>query len=260
MSGAQLDEVAWASPWSARATGEKVLLSGGLLACAVGLPAWPTAPVCTAVALLLLLGPAGVPVRVLWRVAWALGGFIALGFLSLAVTQAPVTASPGLVWSWGALAVTRLSLGEAAGTTAHCVAGTCSMLLLATTTPMTRLLRWAGRRGVPATVVEVADLTYRFVFMLLDTLHAVHDAQAARLGYRDLRTSLRSSAQLGAVVLARAWDRARRLQDGLESRGYQGSLEVLDEAETSSPTFVVASLTLITAIATLGAAARLHLP
>jgi cobalt/nickel transport system permease protein len=115
------------------------------------------------------------------------------------------------------------------------------MLMLATTTPVSDLLAWARRRGVPEAVVDIAGLVYRLLFVLLTTLHAVRDAQTARLGYANRRAAIRSAAALTAAVLTRSWDRARRLEDGLAGRGLDGPLRVLDEVLPSSRRFVAAS-------------------
>jgi cobalt/nickel transport system permease protein len=130
------------------------------------------------------------------------------------------------------------------------------MFLLAATTPMTDLLRWASRRGVPAAVVEIADLTYRFVFVLLATTRAVYDAQAARLGYTSRKATLASSSQLVAVVLVRAWERARRLQEGLEGRGYEGTLRVWEPSRRVSPRFVTATVALLVSLVLSGLTGR----
>lgn len=250
--GPLLDDAAWNSPWRKRATGDKVLLGGGLLLCGVGLPAWPVAPLVTIVCLALLLGPARVPARVPIRVALGLSSFLVLGAITLALAEDPGPDTPGVYWRWAGFAVTHVTLMSAAQTTAHSIAGTSAMVLLAATTPMSSLLRWAGRRGVPAVVVEIADLIYRFIFLLLDTVRAVHEAQAARLGYTTRRAMLRSSSQLAAVVLVRAWSRAHRLQDGLDGRGYQGTIAVLDESGERSTAFVTGSILLISTLLAIG--------
>jgi cobalt/nickel transport system permease protein len=253
-AGPALDTAAWASAWRHRATGEKVLLAGGLLACAVSLPAWPVAPVVLVVNAVLLLGPARVPARLLARAASGVAGFLLLGCLTLAVARDPGRGAAGVHWHGLGLAVTDGSLRQAGTTGGHAVAGASSMFLLAATTPMTDLLRWAARRGVPATVVEIADLTYRFVFVLRTTTSAVHAAQAARLGYTSRKATLTSSSQLVASVLVRAWERARRLQDGLEGRGFDGTLKIWEPARRISPRFVAASLALTAALVPLGLA------
>jgi cobalt/nickel transport system permease protein len=254
--GPALDTAAWASAWRTRATGEKVLLAGGVLACAVALPPWPVAPVVLVVNVVLLLGPARVPVRLLARAASGVAWFLVLGCLTLAVARDPGGGVSGVHWHGLGLAVTDASLRQAGTTGGHAVAGASAMFLLAATTPVTDLLRWAARRGVPATVVEIADLTYRFVFVLLATTRAVHAAQAARLGYTGRKASLVSSSQLVACVLVRAWERARRLQDGLEGRGFDGTLRVWEPARRISPRFVTASLVLPAVLVALSLAGR----
>lgn len=255
--GPALDTAAWASAWRERATGEKVLLAGGLLACAVALPPWPVAPVILAVDLGLLLGPARVPAGLLLRAARAVVAFLILGGLTLAVARDPGPGAAGVHVRALGLAVTDASLRQAATTGGHAVAGASAMFLLAATTPMTDLLHWASRRGVPATVVEIADLTYRFVFVLLATTRAVYEAQAGRLGYTTRSASLSSSSQLVACVLVRAWDRAGRLQDGLEGRGFEGTLRVWEPARPVSLPFVTATLALLASLLALGLVGRM---
>jgi cobalt/nickel transport system permease protein len=82
----------------------------------------------------------------------------------------------------------------------------------------------------------------------------VHAAQAARLGYTSRKATLTSSSQLVASVLVRAWERARRLQDGLEGRGFDGTLKIWEPARRISPRFVAASLALTAALVPLGLA------
>ncbi|MEJ2578173.1 MAG: cobalt ECF transporter T component CbiQ [Kineosporiaceae bacterium] len=251
-AGPALDTAAWSSAWRHRATGEKVLLAGGLLACAVGLPAWPVAPVVLVITAGLLLGPARVPARLLARAARGVAWFVVLGCLTLAVARDPGPGAVGVHWRGLGWAVTDASLRQAGTTGGHALAGASAMFLLAATTPMTDLLRWAARRGVPAAVVEIADLTYRFVFVLLATTRAVHAAQTARLGYTSRKAALASSSQLVAAVLVRAWERARRLQDGLEGRGFDGTLRVWEPARRPSPRFVAAGLVLPAGLVALG--------
>lgn len=241
MRGLAIDVAAWSSPWRCRSPGDKVLLAFGLVLCALVLPVWPGSPLVAALAVGLTLGPARVGWRVLARAGRAALTFIVLGGLSIAITWQAGSAGgsgPALL----GLTVTTASAGQAAATTAHAVAGTAAMLLLATTTPITDLLAWARRRGVPEAVVDVAGLVYRLLFVLLATAQAVRAAQTARLGYATRRAALRSAAALTAAVLTRAWSRARRLEEGLAGRGLDGPLRVLEEARPSSPRFIAASV------------------
>jgi cobalt/nickel transport system permease protein len=107
------------------------------------------------------------------------------------------------------------------------------------------------RAGVPAPVVDVALVTYRMSFLLLDALRGVRQAQAARLGYASRAARWRSLAGLGATAFLRAFDRAARLQAGLAGRGYDGTLRVMVPGARPSVRFTAASLALLAALAAL---------
>ena len=244
MTGLAVDDAAWASAWRTRSPVDKLLLSAGLVVCALVLPAWPGSVLVAATAVVLALGPARVPARTFGRaVRWPLA-FVVVGALTAVVSLD----GGGLGWAPDAAA----RAGELVG---HSVAGGAAVLLLATTTPMSDLLPAMRRLRVPAAVVEVASVTYRLLFVLLASLHTIREAQTARMGHATWRRSLRSSGVLAAAVLTRSWDRARRMQEGLAGRGMEDGLRVLPEARPSSPAFLAATgagLAALVAVGVLG--------
>ena len=243
MTGLAIDDAAWASAWRNRSPGDKVLLCAGLLACALALPAWPGAVLVTGAAVVLAVGPARVPAGIFLRaIRWPLA-FITVGALTAVVTLD----GGGLGWAPDAAA----RAGQLAG---RAVAGSAAVLLLATTTPMSDLLPLLRRLRVPAAVVEVAAVTYRLLFVLLETLGSVREAQTARMGWSTPRRSYRSAGMLAAAVLTRSWDRARRMQDGLAGRGMETGLHVLPDGRSSSRAFLALALGLPAGIAVLALA------
>lgn len=250
MNTPALDVAAWSSRWRHRSPGDKVLLGLGLICCALLLPVWPASPLVTLVAAVLVMGPAGVSVRSLVLAARAPLAFTILGAVGIAITWR--TAPGGGIRP----TVTGSSLAAATETAAHAIAGTSAMLLVAATTPMSDLLEWARRRGMPDALIDVAGLIYRLLFVLLRASRQIHAAQTARLGYATRRAALRSAALLTAAILTRAWDRARRLDDGLVGRGFEGPLPVIDDARPSSVRFLAASCLLLAAVAAVSLLAR----
>src|SRR5919112_1659471 len=231
MTGLAVDDAAWASAWRRRSPADKLLLCGGLVVCALALPAWPGSVLVGLTAVVLALGPARVPARTFGRaVRWPLT-FIAVGALTSVVT----VGTDGLGWAPDAAA-------RAGSLTGHALAGSAAVLLLATTTPVSDLLPELRRLRVPAAVVEVASVTYRLLFVLLASLSTIREAQTARMGHSSWRRSYRSSGALAAAVLTRSWDRARRLQEGLAGRGMEEGLRVLPDSRPSSRGFVVATV------------------
>ncbi len=241
MTGLAVDDAAWASAWRTRSPLDKLALCGGLVVCALVLPVWPGSVLVALAAVVLALGPARVPARTFGRaVRWPLA-FVAVG----AVTAVVTVDGGELGWAPGAAA----RAGELVG---HSVAGGAAVLLLATTTPMTDLLDALRRLRVPAAVVEVAGVTYRMLFVLLQSLRTIREAQTARMGHSTWWRSYRSSGALAAAVLTRSWDRARRLQEGLAGRGMEAGLAVLPEARPSSRGFLAATAAGLAALVAAG--------
>ncbi len=236
-----LDVAACTGPWRHRHPGEKAVLAFGLLCCAVALPPWPSALVVGVVALALLLGPAGLGARRLLRTARGPLVFVVVGAVPL-------------LFSVGGPTLVRLDpggLGAALALAGRATAGLLCLLLFAATTPLADTLPRLARLGVPPAVVDVAGLVYRLLFLLLDRIAAVRAAQAGRLGFRSWRTAFRSVAGQAGAVFVSAFDRARRMEQGLALRGDPGSLRVQLPPQRLSRQFLAATGVLLTAVVTL---------
>lgn len=102
------------------------------------------------------------------------------------------------------------------------LAGMSVLLFFTLTTPLAELLRGARFFWIPATLVELALLMYRYIFLLFEEGLRIRAAQRARLGFRDFRTSLRSVSTLGGMLLLRSYDRAGQSYEAMRCRGYRG--------------------------------------
>lgn len=233
MQNLRIDDAAWSSAWRDIGLSGKVLLSGGLLSIALVLPVWPASVLVVFTSAALILGPAGTSLSTTLRALTIPLSFIALGSL-------PVAASVSIDPAWG-VQIDAGTVLQAAETAGRATAGTMAILLLAFTTPMTELLNGLRRAGVPAACVEIASLVYSMLFMLLDSVRTVRRSQAARLGDDSLARSVHSSASLAAIALTRSWDRARRLERGLASRGYAGELPTSHDPAKTSVSFALSA-------------------
>ena len=66
-----------------------------------------------------------------------------------------------------------------------------------------------------------------YIFVLFDVSHRIHTAQDARLGYSNLRVSYRSTAQLASNLFIRSFNQAEKTYTAMESRGYDGEINVI---------------------------------
>ena len=195
-----------------------MLWSGALVVTALAVPSiWATVAA-GVVALALILGPARIPASMVVTAMAVPFGFICVGAISVlcSVGRDPVDA----YWSLGLLSVGPESVSMAWRLFLHAICGTLAVMLLALTTPMSDLLNWMERHRVPGPLVDIASLTYRMLFILLDTATSLLDAQHRRCG----RVTLHSAGAVTGTLLLRAWDRAQRLEQGLTARGMEEGL------------------------------------
>ncbi|MBM7368612.1 cobalt ECF transporter T component CbiQ [Gordonia hydrophobica] len=218
LSISTVDTVAWRSTWRQRSVAEKTALYGGVVVAALLLPPWPTAPLLF-VLCLSTTKFAGVPISHLLRCLRAPAVFISLAAASTALT---LEIAP---WRLG---VDASDVVRAVGLAARALTASAATLMFASTTPMTAIAAALRRIRVPAACVDIVTVMYRLVFVLIDSLTIIRQAQVSRLGYVNLRRSLSSSAMLTAAVLTRAWTHARRLEVGLASRDFGTALPMLD--------------------------------
>ncbi|MDA0564282.1 cobalt ECF transporter T component CbiQ [Streptomonospora sp. S1-112] len=243
-----IDAAAYRSPWRRLHPAVKGMLFGGLLVCALALPAWPGAPLAAAVALGAALGPARVAPRDFARAARGPLLFVLTGAAALLVSVGGPEGAVAFAPDGGARAA------EVAGRAAAAV---CCQIAFACTTPLADVLPRLSRAGVPEPVVEVVALVYRMLFVALEGSRRIRAAQTARLGYNGWRAGVRSAGALGAALFVRSYDRARRLQRGLECRGYTGALTVLVAESPLRPAALAAAAAppVLVAAAVLGAGA-----
>jgi cobalt/nickel transport system permease protein len=104
------------------------------------------------------------------------------------------------------------------------VGAVSSVLFLSMTTPADKMFSAASWFRVPRTWIEIALLTYRYIFVLLEDAITVKDAQKVRLGYCNWRRSLRSLGTLAGAIIVRAYDQSLSTYQAMWLRGYSGRM------------------------------------
>jgi cobalt/nickel transport system permease protein len=120
--------------------------------------------------------------------------------------------------------------------------GVASTLFLALTTPMTEIFYILRALGLPSVVVDIAMMMYRYIFVLLDELIRMQNAQETRLGYKDLKTSYKSLGMLASNLFIRTWERGEQLFITMSSRCYDGELKTLGKIENPKLIYVIGIL------------------
>ncbi len=118
---------------------------------------------------------------------------------------------------------------------ARTLGGMSCLLFLSLTTPMIELFSVLKTTRLPDSFIEISMMMYRYIFVFLDVAMGVRYAQIVRLGYKDIRTSFRSTAMLGTNLFIRSWEQGEKLYLAMSARCYDGKLVMLDEKRPVRP-------------------------
>ncbi|MHB9052570.1 MAG: cobalt ECF transporter T component CbiQ [Thermoleophilia bacterium] len=137
------------------------------------------------------------------------------------------------------------------------IAGGLIVVMLGATTPLNRLclaLRWFR---IPATFVEVVQLTYRYLFDIHAEFTRMREAQRSRLGWSSAATGLASSRMLGGSLFLRVYERGLRSSEAMRCRGsgavVNGTLASPGRIDLVAAISMIALLGILTALSIAGA-------
>ncbi len=100
--------------------------------------------------------------------------------------------------------------------------GISLVILFSFTTTIGQLcigLKWFR---IPNTIIELLAFMYRYIFLLLDEVSTMWNAQKSRLGHTSWKKVIQSFGILGGMLIIRAFGRAERIYEAMYARGYEG--------------------------------------
>lgn len=166
------------------------------------------------------------PRPVMWfglPVAFLLPGI----FIILVVT-------PGTpVVEWWLLSVSDQGVLTAVLTLSRSIAALSILSFLVLTTPIEAVVATLRGLPIPRIVVELFLYIYRAIQLTIEEAIEMRTATSSRLGFRNRRTTYRSTKVLATTLLVRSFDRVERFGDSLRARNYDGSLPVATEFEST---------------------------
>jgi cobalt/nickel transport system permease protein len=187
----------------------------------------PLAPVVIAVSMsIITVGLAKIPVR------------LYIGLLAIPVTFAVMSGVVILLVTGGGetlysfsllgfpLCVTTGSLHQAELVIARTFGGMCSLYFIALSTPMVELFSVMRSLRLPCEFVDLSMLIYRSIFVLIGEAIAIYNAQVMRNGYSTFRRKIYAFSMLSAMLFIKAWERGEALLVAMDSRCYDGKLEI----------------------------------
>jgi cobalt ECF transporter T component CbiQ len=171
-----------------------------------------------------------IPIRTLATRIW-IAAFLFTGALALPaifITEGRVIARlPLLGWPVTAQGITAVAYLLSRVETAATIA-----MLLVLSTAWPNLLKALRALGVPALVVVVLSMTYRYSFLMLRTAHEMFESRRSRMvGLLDGPERRRVAASSVGVLLTKTVGLGNEVYLAMVSRGFLGEAYTLDEFE-----------------------------
>ncbi len=179
-----------------------------------------------------------------WMAVLTFTGFIALPALFLTPGHA-LTRLPWFDWT-----VTDHGLTAAAFLLLRAETSATLVLALVLTTPWNRLLRALRVLQIPAAVVVVLQMTYRYLFVFLQSARDLLEARRARLlGPLDAADQRATAAAIAGALLSKSLALSGEVHLAMLARGFRGEVYLLDDlAMTMRDWFTLAMLLSLSAV------------
>ena len=203
----------------------KLLLGlGAILLCVSS--ASPLAPIFVATTMsMIVVIMARIPVRFYLKLLVVPLSFVALSSVAVIFLQGGDPLFTFRIFGLN-LEVSREGLNLALLLISRTLGGMSALFFIALTTPMIEVFSVVQSIGLPEFLIELSMLIYRYIFVLLDQAAMIHNAQIMRLGGAGFKSSLNSFAMLSSVLFVRALDQGERLIVAMDSRCYDGKLNL----------------------------------
>ena len=157
--------------------------------------------------------------------------FVVISILTIVInasaTQTDFICSVNIAGTY--IGISKFEIGKIERLCLKTISTVSSLYFLSLTTPMVDLMAVLYKLKMPKILVEIMGLTYRFIFILIEALDNMFTAQSSRLGYTSKVSWYRSMAILVSSLFLKSYKRCDDMYIALESRGYYGQLNVLQE-------------------------------
>jgi cobalt/nickel transport system permease protein len=224
-----IEQSAYANRWRRVSPAAKGIftLCGMAAAFAAATPA--AACVVAAVLCAVTVLGAGIPPERYLRVAAPALLFLAASALTLAVSLKTGDSVDDI-----SLQLARTEFHRVAQVCGRSLGGLAALLFLALTTPLSDIIALLRRLRAPEVLLDIMVLCYRTLFIFSDAIHDTITAQSARLGYADMRLSMRSLGGLVANITVQVWQRSHALHLAAMARNNDGPLRFLEHTYPDS--------------------------
>ncbi len=166
----------------------------------------------------------GVLLKRVWIAVLLFTGVIAL--------PAPFLTPGHVIWHLPVLGwdVTAQGLASAGYLVLRVETAATLCVLLVLTTPWNHVLKALRVLRVPAVLVTILGMTYRYLFLVLQSARDMFESRRSRMiGELTGHERRRVAAASAGVLMSKTFDLSNEVYLAMQSRGYRGDVSILDE-------------------------------
>lgn len=124
-------------------------------------------------------------------------------------------------------------------------AAVSALQMMTLSTSSSEIICVLRKAHVPKLIIELMDIIYRYIFILMDVYIKMKNSAEAREGYCDFKTSCYTFGSVVSNIFIISLKKANSYYDAMESRGYDGDLIFLEEDKKIETIQVVAVVAFI---------------
>ncbi len=114
-----------------------------------------------------------------------------------------------------------------------------AMEMMTLSTPSTEIISVLRKAHVPKLIIELMNLIYRYIFILLDVYAKMKNSADSRQGYCDFKTSCYTFGSVASNMLVVSLKKANAYYSAMEARCYDGDLLFLEEDKKVSKVQII---------------------
>ncbi len=166
--------------------------------------------------------------------------FIILGTVAIGVdfSSQPI-GSFNLYIGFGYLYTSIAKLKEMAFLMLKVFGAISAMIMMTLSTPSSEIIGVLRKAHVPKLIIELMNLIYRYIFILLDVFNNMRNSADSRQGYCDFKTSCTTFGHVASNMLVLSLKKANAYYTAMEARGYEGDLVFLEDEKPFSISQVI---------------------
>lgn len=173
-------------------------------------------------------------------------GFILLGTFTIAIdfSKQPI-GQYNLYLGFRYVFTSQAKLKEAVLLILKVFAAISALQMMTLSTPSSEIIYVLRKAHVPKLIVELMNIIYRYIFILMDVYTKMKNSAESRQGYCDIKTSYYTFGSIASNMLVISLKKANAYYDAMEARCYDGDLMFLEEDKKVETIQIVAAVAFI---------------